>query len=78
MYHYFNPLRLKDEIVNVKIFSKGKKFELGDGNQFDNVDSLIEHYRKYPFSVRGGTIVRIDQVIEFDLHCSSYTIHYKY
>ena len=47
----------------MKIFSKGSKFDLGDGNQFDSVVDLIEHYKKHPFSVCGGTTVRILKVI---------------
>ena len=46
----------------MKIHSKGKKFDLGVGNQFDSVEDLIEHYRKYPFSVGGGALVRLHEV----------------
>jgi len=53
---------VKDEIVNVKIHGKGKKFDLGGGNQFHSLEDLIEYYKKYPFSVSGGTIVRLHQV----------------
>jgi len=53
---------VKDEIVNVKIHGKGKKFDLGGGNQFDSLEDLIGYYKKYPFSVSDGTIVRLHQV----------------
>ena len=54
---------MKDEIINVKIHGKGKKFDLGAGKQFDSVEDLIEYYRKYPFSVSGGTQVVLYQVV---------------
>ena len=51
----------------MKIFSKGKKFDLGGGNQFDSIEDLIDHYKKYPFSVKEGAIIKIDQVGEHAL-----------
>ncbi|XP_065884045.1 uncharacterized protein [Dysidea avara] len=57
-------VRVKDEIINVKIHGKGKKFDLGAGKQFDSVEDLIEYYRKYPFSVSGGTQVVLYQEME--------------
>ena len=59
---FFN-LRVKDEIVTVKIFGKGKKFDLGLGKQFDSVEDLIEFYKMYPFSVHEGAQVRLQQVL---------------
>lgn len=46
----------------MKIFGKGKKFDLGGGYKFDSVEDLIEHYKKNPFSVAGGSIVKFHQV----------------
>jgi len=59
---FSDKFRVKDEIVNVKIHGKGKKFDLGGGNQFDSIEDLIGYYKKYPFSVSDGTIVRLHQV----------------
>ncbi|XP_065885578.1 uncharacterized protein [Dysidea avara] len=59
-------VRVKDEIVNVKIFGKGKKFDLGLGKQFDNIEDLIEYYKMYPFSVNEGAQVKLQQEIEPD------------
>jgi len=54
---------VKDEVVNVKIFDKGKKFDLGFGNQFDTLEEFIEYYKKYPFSVSEGKEVKLQQVL---------------
>ena len=55
-------LRVLDEIVHKKIYDKGKKFDLGAGNQFDSVENLIEYYKQNPFYVSGGTEVKLYQV----------------
>ncbi|XP_065886034.1 tyrosine-protein phosphatase non-receptor type 11-like isoform X2 [Dysidea avara] len=60
-------VRVKDEIVDVKVFGKGKKFDLGLGKQFDSVEDLIEYYRKSPFSVSGGAQVKLQKEIETDI-----------
>jgi len=54
--------RLKDEVVNVKICGRGKKFDLGSGIQFDSIEDLIEYYKKNPFKIVGGEQVRLCQV----------------
>jgi len=54
---------VKDEVVNVKIFGKGKKFDLGLGNQFDTLEDFIEYYKKYPFTVSEGAEVKLQQVL---------------
>ena len=47
----------------MKIFGKGKKFDLGLGKQFDNIEDLIEYYKMYPFSVNEGAQVKLQQVL---------------
>ena len=47
----------------MKVFGKGKKFDLGLGKQFDSVEDLIEYYRKSPFSVSGGAQVKLQKVL---------------
>ena len=54
--------RLKDEVVSVKIYGRGEKFDLGGGRQFDNIEDLIMYYKKNPFNIVGGKQVHLHQV----------------
>ncbi|XP_065884537.1 tyrosine-protein phosphatase non-receptor type 11-like isoform X2 [Dysidea avara] len=57
-------VRLKDEVVSVKIYGRGEKFDLGGGRQFDNIEDLIMYYKKNPFNIVGGKQVHLHQGIE--------------
>jgi len=46
----------------VKIYGRGKKFDLGGGIQFDSVEDLIEYYKKYSFKIVGGKQVNLREV----------------
>ncbi|XP_065885001.1 uncharacterized protein [Dysidea avara] len=67
---YSNPgdyslcVRIKEEIVNVKVCSRGKMFDLGGGKQFGNIEDLIEHYKEHPFKVTDGRQVYLLQGVE--------------
>ncbi|XP_065885811.1 tyrosine-protein phosphatase corkscrew-like isoform X2 [Dysidea avara] len=57
-------VRLKDEVVNVKIYGRGEKFDLGAGTQFGSIEDLIKYYKKNPFNIAGGKQVHLCQAIE--------------
>ena len=46
----------------MKIYSKGAKFDLGGGNQFDTIEDLVEYYKQRPFNIAGGKQVNLHQV----------------
>ena len=54
---------LQDEIVRVKIYGNGEKFDVvKNGKQFSSIDDLISHYKKYPLKTDKGTVITLDQV----------------
>ena len=55
-------IRLKDEIICVKIYANGEKFDVGGGGQFDSINDLISHYKKYPLKTDNGVDIHLDQV----------------
>ena len=57
--------RLKDEIICVKIYANGEKFDIGAGEQFSSINELILHYKKYPLKTDKGVEIHLDQVKYF-------------
>ena len=56
-------VRLKDEVVCVKIFANGEKYDVGVGSkQFKSIGDLIAHYKKHPLKTVEGTDIHLDQV----------------
>ena len=56
-------VRLKDEVVCVKIFANGEKYDVGVGSkQFNSIGDLIAHYKKHPLKTVEGTDIHLDQV----------------
>ena len=56
-------IRLKSETVCVKIYANGQKFNVDEaGRQFDSIDELILHYKKYPLKTAKGNDIHLDQV----------------
>ena len=54
---------LQDEIVRVKIYGNGEKFDVvKNGKQFSSIDDLISHYKKHPLKTDKGTVITLDQV----------------
>ena len=63
MDNHFIMVRLKDEIVCVKIFANGGKYDVGAGSkQFNSINDLIAHYRKHPLKTVEGNDIHLDQV----------------
>ena len=60
---YYLFFRLKDEILCVKIYANGEKFDIGAGKQFQTISDLILHYKKYPLKTNEGVDIHLDQVI---------------
>ena len=59
---YYSLFRLKDEILCVKIYANGEKFDIGGGKQFKSISDLILHYKKYPLKTIKGIDIYLDQV----------------
>ena len=55
-------IRLRDEIVCVKIYANGEKFDIGAGEQFNSIDELILHYKEHPLKTDKGVDIHLDQV----------------
>ena len=65
--------RLKDKIVRVKIYGIGEKFDVvKDGKQFNSIDDLISHYKKYPLRTDKGDVITLDQVEYIYPHVSAH------
>ena len=62
-YNFLIIIRLKDKIVCIKIHANGEKFDVGaGGRQFDSINDLILHYKKYPLTIDKGVDIHLDQV----------------
>ncbi|CAH4036144.1 tyrosine-protein phosphatase non-receptor type 11 [Pieris brassicae] len=54
-------VRTRDRVTHVIIRRKDNKYDVGGGQQFDDLVSLIEHYRNYPMVETTGDVLRLIQ-----------------
>lgn len=54
-------VRLRDRVTHVIIRRQDNKYDVGGGNQFDDLVSLIEFYRKFPMVETAGEVIRLIQ-----------------
>ncbi|XP_014356953.2 tyrosine-protein phosphatase non-receptor type 11 [Papilio machaon] len=54
-------VRTRDRVTHVIIRRKNNKYDVGGGEQFDDLVSLIEHYRNYPMVETTGEVLRLIQ-----------------
>ncbi|XP_013140652.1 PREDICTED: tyrosine-protein phosphatase corkscrew-like [Papilio polytes] len=54
-------VRTRDRVTHVIIRRKDNKYDVGGGEQFDDLVSLIEHYRNYPMVETTGEVLRLIQ-----------------
>ncbi|CAG4985001.1 unnamed protein product [Colias eurytheme] len=54
-------VRTRDRVTHVIIRRSDNKYDVGGGQQFDDLVSLIEHYRNYPLVETTGDVLRLIQ-----------------
>lgn len=54
-------VRTRDRVTHVIIRRQDNKYDVGGGQQFDDLVSLIEHYRNYPMVETTGEVLRLIQ-----------------
>ncbi|XP_037297486.1 tyrosine-protein phosphatase non-receptor type 11 [Manduca sexta] len=54
-------VRTSDRVTHVIIRRQDKKYDVGGGQQFDDLVSLIEHYRSFPMVETTGEVLRLIQ-----------------
>ncbi|XP_045763063.1 tyrosine-protein phosphatase corkscrew [Maniola jurtina] len=54
-------VRMRDRVTHVIIRRKDNKYDVGGGLQFDDLVSLVEHYRNYPMVETTGDVLRLIQ-----------------
>jgi tyrosine-protein phosphatase non-receptor type 11 len=54
-------VRTRDRVTHVIIRRKNNKYDIGGGQQFNNLVSLIDHYRNYPMVETTGDVLRLIQ-----------------
>ncbi|XP_046978268.1 tyrosine-protein phosphatase corkscrew [Vanessa cardui] len=54
-------VRTRDRVTHVIIRRKDNKYDVGGGQSFDDLVSLIEHYRNYPMVETTGDVLRLIQ-----------------
>lgn len=58
--HY--DYRVNNEIVCVKIYANGEKYDIGAGEQFNSISDLILYYKNCPLKTDKGVDIHLDQV----------------
>lgn len=54
-------VRTRDRVTHVIIRRKDDKYDVGGGKQFDDLVSLIDHYRSFPMVETTGEVLRLIQ-----------------
>ncbi|XP_049888128.1 tyrosine-protein phosphatase corkscrew [Pectinophora gossypiella] len=54
-------VRTRDRVTHVIIRRQDNRYDVGGGQQFDDLVSLIEHYRNYPMVETTGEVLRLIQ-----------------
>ncbi|XP_050679890.1 tyrosine-protein phosphatase non-receptor type 11-like [Leptidea sinapis] len=54
-------VRTRDRVTHVIVRRKDNKYDVGGGLQFDDLVSLVEHYRNYPLVETTGDVLRLIQ-----------------
>lgn len=54
-------VRTRDRVTHVIVRRQDNKYDVGGGQQFDDLVSLIEHYRNYPMVETTGDVLRLIQ-----------------
>ncbi|CAH2260487.1 tyrosine-protein phosphatase corkscrew [Pararge aegeria] len=54
-------VRMRDRVTHVIIRRKDNKYDVGGGLQFDDLVSLVDHYRNYPMVETTGDVLRLIQ-----------------
>ncbi|XP_032511880.1 tyrosine-protein phosphatase corkscrew [Danaus plexippus] len=54
-------VRTRDRVTHVILRRQDNKYDVGGGQQFDDIVSLIEHYRNYPMVETNGEVLRLIQ-----------------
>ncbi|XP_073967228.1 protein tyrosine phosphatase non-receptor type corkscrew [Choristoneura fumiferana] len=58
---YVLSVRTRDRVTHVIIRRQDKRYDVGGGQQFDDLVSLIEHYRSFPMVETNGEVLRLIQ-----------------
>jgi len=56
---YVLTVRVKSDVTHIMIRAARGVYDLGGGQQFNNLTSLIEHYKKHPIIEAGGRVVKL-------------------
>ncbi|XP_013186983.2 tyrosine-protein phosphatase non-receptor type 11 [Amyelois transitella] len=54
-------VRTRDRVTHVIVRRQDSKYDVGGGKQFDDLVSLIEHYRNFPMVETSGEVLRLIQ-----------------
>ncbi|XP_023948679.2 tyrosine-protein phosphatase corkscrew [Bicyclus anynana] len=54
-------VRMRDRVTHVIIRRKDNRYDVGGGLQFDDLVSLVDHYRNYPMVETTGDVLRLIQ-----------------
>lgn len=54
-------VRLRDRVTHIIIRRQNDQYDIGGGNQFDDLVALIEFYKKYPMVETAGEVIRLIQ-----------------
>ncbi|XP_068627805.1 tyrosine-protein phosphatase non-receptor type 11 [Battus philenor] len=54
-------VRTRDRVTHVIIRRKDNKYDVGGGEKFDDLVSLVDHYRNYPMVETTGDVLRLIQ-----------------
>jgi len=59
--NYGLAVRCEDKITHVMIRCSKDKFDIGGGEEFDNLTDLVDHYKKNPMVETNGTVIHLKQ-----------------
>ena len=60
--HFNYCFRIDDSITHVKIRCNDGYYDVGGGEKFKDLKSLVEHYKKSPMVERSGRVVQLKVV----------------
>lgn len=66
-------VRARGRVSHVMIKKQHNKYDVGSGEQFDDLVGLIEHFRLYPMTEASGDVLRLLQPISSSLRTSDQT-----
>eukprot|EP00051_Salpingoeca_urceolata_P027275 m.480763 g.480763 ORF g.480763 m.480763 type:complete len:590 (+) comp21939_c0_seq1:90-1859(+) len=58
---YVLSVRCSDRVTHIMIRNQGDKYDVGGGEQFNDLSSLVEHYKQNPMVETTGAVVHLKQ-----------------